>query len=80
MQTKPYRYEGSRRWSANPEDDRCGDGSIRATESTGRGDETPRHPMHQGAGGYVSSCTLCWLGFSHTEAAHEQQVALPSIG
>ena len=70
----PYRYEGTRRYSANLEDDRCGDGSIRGTQCLGVGDDSP---AHSGAH-YDSRCNCCWLNITHTVRVHAVAVGSQS--
>lgn len=72
-QTEPFRWSGRIRYSANPEDDRRGDGAVSGTHSTGPTDCSPRHLC--GGAGYDSRCGWCWLGASHTEDEHRRGVA-----
>jgi hypothetical protein len=41
-----------------------------------RDDHGPVHPTHPT--GYEADCSWCWLGYRHTEAAHEQSKAAVS--
>lgn len=37
----------------------------------GKGDQTEPHPEHKE---YSPDCALCWLGYSHTRAKHQQRI------
>ena len=48
------------------------DGTVYRIHSTGPGDDSPVY-RHWDYGRYDAECSCCYLGFTHTEALHEQK-------
>lgn len=65
---KPRRGEGGwyriDQWAGN-----TGTMAADIFHTAGPDDDTPRHPLSS----YDPECSWCWLGYSHTEAAHAKE-------
>lgn len=62
---RPYRYEDYRR---HDEPERP---IFEMAAAASMDDYSPRHDTHRH---YHADCTFCWLGHTHTEAAHVKDI------
>jgi hypothetical protein len=63
-------YEGTRRYEMRAKAD--GTRTMEGRFCVGRSDVSPPHRTYPS--GYSAECSSCWLGFSHTQAAHARSV------